>query len=78
MSGLRAFAARARGLDLLTAPAVPLDDGGDPAGCCPKCGGGQYHREPEAPWRCSACAPPILPDCASKLAGWAFCGVPSA
>jgi hypothetical protein len=76
MSGLKALAARARGLEIVTAPSVPLDDAGEPCGRCPACQGGMFHREPERPWRCSACVPPILPDCASKLAGWAFCGVP--
>lgn len=76
MSALKAFAARARGIDIVSAPPVPLDDAGEPAGRCPKCAGGSFHREPEHAWRCSICVPPILPSCSSELAGWAFCGVP--
>lgn len=75
MSNLRSLAARARGTEIVSAPCVPLDEDGDPVAGCPRCERGQFHREPDGPWRCSACSPPILPADASMLTGWAFCGV---
>lgn len=76
MNAIKALAARARGLEMVSAPIVPMDEDGLPNAACPKCAGCAYHREPGQPWRCAACAPAILPEIEHQ-AGWAFCGAPS-
>jgi hypothetical protein len=53
----------------------PLDAEGLPCGCCPACGRGAYHAQPDAGWQCSTCEPPQLPP-AEALAGWGFIHVP--
>ena len=55
---------------------IVLDEAGDPAVSCGTCGGHSFHQAPGAPWRCSGCEPPTLPDDAAALAGWAFCSLP--
>lgn len=72
---LRSLTARARGLELVSAPPVALDPTGDPCAICVRCEGRRFHREPNGSWTCSTCMPPILPP-AERQAGWSFCGVP--
>jgi hypothetical protein len=68
---LRAFAAKARGLEL-AGPPIVLDMHGLPHSPCPACGGRAFHQEPDKPWRCSGCAPPTP----RAVAGASFASLP--
>jgi hypothetical protein len=53
-----------------------LDEDGYPAATCATCGGRRFHQAPGDRWRCSGCAPPVLPDDAAAMVGWSFCALP--
>jgi hypothetical protein len=74
VNALKAFALKARGREL-EGPPIVLDMEGLPHSPCPACAGPSFHRAPDSPWRCSACAPALLP-AAETMGGWQFCAVP--
>ncbi len=73
---LKTFARRARGLDIVTDPPVPVDSSGLPHLPCPLCKRSSFHMEPSHSWRCSTCSAPLLLSDASGLTGWNFCSLP--